>query len=79
MNKKVFDTSKNRTKPGNPYYLVLFANRTKPGTVLIETVLSGESLYMNFTFLQYCYCTEIWFISNDVSSVVEYKSNLILL
>ena len=44
MNKKVFDISKNRTKPGNPYYLVLFVNRTKPGTVLIETVLSGESL-----------------------------------
>ena len=32
---------KNRTKPGNPYYLVLFENRTKPGTVL-----SGDSLYM---------------------------------
>ena len=36
---------KNRTKPGNPYYLVLFENRTKPGTVLSETVLSGDSLY----------------------------------
>ena len=45
MNKKVFDISKNHTKPGNPYYLVLFVNRTKLGTVLIETVLSGESLY----------------------------------
>ena len=33
---------KNRTKPGNPYYLVLFENRTKPGTVL-----SGDSLYYN--------------------------------
>ena len=36
---------KNRTKPGNPHYLVLFENRTKPGTVLNETVLSGDSLY----------------------------------
>ena len=45
MNKKMFDISKNRTKWGNPYYLVLFVNRTKPGTILIETVLSGESLY----------------------------------
>ena len=36
---------KNRTKPGNPYYLVLFENRTKLGTVLSETVLSGDSLY----------------------------------
>ena len=35
---------KNRTKPGNPYYLVLFENRTKPGTILSETILSGDSL-----------------------------------
>ena len=35
---------KNRTEPGNPYCLVLFENRTKPGTVLTETVLSGDSL-----------------------------------
>ena len=26
-------------------YLVLFENRTKPGTVLSETVLSGDPLY----------------------------------
>ena len=32
------------TKPGNPYYLVLLENRTKPGTVLSETVISGDSL-----------------------------------
>ena len=37
---------KNRTKPGNPYYLVLFENRTKPGTVLSETVLSRDPLYL---------------------------------
>ena len=37
---------KNRTKPGNPYYLVLFEKRTKPGTVLSETILSGDSLYL---------------------------------
>ena len=37
---------KNRTKPGNPYYLVLFENCTKTGTVLSETVLSGDSLYI---------------------------------
>ena len=37
---------KNRTKPGNPYYLVLFENRTKPGTLLSETVLSGDPLYL---------------------------------
>ena len=39
---------KNRTKPGNPYYLVLFQNRTKPGTALSETVLSGDPLYNGF-------------------------------
>ena len=37
---------KNRTKPGNPYYSVLFENRTRQGTVLSETVLSGDSLYI---------------------------------
>ena len=36
---------KNRTKLGNPYYLVLFENRTKSATVLSETVLSGDPLY----------------------------------
>ena len=35
---------KTRTKPGNPYYLVLFENRTKPGTIISETVLSEDSL-----------------------------------
>jgi hypothetical protein len=44
---------KNRTKLGNRYYFVLFENRTKPGTVLIETVLceivlSRDSLYIDF-------------------------------
>ena len=33
------------TKPGNPYYLVLLENRTKPGTVLSKTVQSGDSLW----------------------------------
>ena len=46
MNKKVLDISKNRTKPGNQYYLALFVNRTKPGIVLSETVLSGDPLYI---------------------------------
>ena len=41
---------KNRTKQGNPYYLVLFENRTKPGTVLSETVLSGDPLYLEFLY-----------------------------
>jgi hypothetical protein len=36
---------KNFQKTGESTNLVLFANRTKPGTVLIESVLSGESLY----------------------------------
>ena len=45
MLKKMKKIEKNRTKPGNPYYLVLFENRTKPGTVLSETVLSGDPLY----------------------------------
>ena len=49
MNKKVFDI-----KPGNPYYLVLFVNRTKPGTVLIETVLFRESLYSNLEHPKIC-------------------------
>ena len=35
----------NRIRLGNPYYLVQFENRTKTGTVLSETVLSGDSLY----------------------------------
>ena len=29
-------------KLGNPYYLVMFENCTKPGNVLSETVLSGD-------------------------------------
>ena len=42
---------------GNPYYLLLLENRTKPGTVLNETVLSGNPLYIltifpNFHFLR---------------------------
>ena len=32
-----------------PYYLVLFENRTKPGTVLSETVLSGDPLYLGIS------------------------------
>ena len=44
MLKKMKKIETNRTKPGNPYYLVLFENRTKPGTVLSETVLSGDPL-----------------------------------
>ena len=36
---------KNRTKPGNLFDLVMFENCTKPGTVLSETVLSGDPLY----------------------------------
>ena len=38
-------SEKNRTKLGNPYYLVLLENRTKPGTVLNKTLLSWDSLY----------------------------------
>ena len=41
---------KTRTKPGNPYYLVLFETGTKPGTVLSETVLSGDPLYYGTMF-----------------------------
>ena len=40
---------KNRTKARNPYYLVLFENRTKPGTVLSEPVLSGDPLYLIYS------------------------------
>ena len=36
----------NRCKLGNPYYLVRFVNSTKPETVLIETILRRETLYM---------------------------------
>ena len=36
---------KNRTKPGNPYYLVVVENRTKSGTVLSET---KWNLYYNY-------------------------------
>ena len=35
----------NPTKTGNPYYLVMFENHTKPGIVLSETILSGDPLY----------------------------------
>ena len=52
---------KNRTKPGNPHYLVLFENRTKPGTVLNETVLSGDSLYIK-KYLQQCKIDKIFFV-----------------
>ena len=41
---------KNSNKLGNPYYLVLFENRTKLGTALSETVLSGDSLYFSVFF-----------------------------
>ena len=49
---------KKTTKPGNPYYLVRFVNRTKLGTVLSGTVLSRDPLYLvppDFqTFLRPC-------------------------
>ena len=48
MNYNWFKFLKNGTKPENLYYLVLFVNHTKPGTVLIETVPSGEYLYYIF-------------------------------
>ena len=48
---------KNRTKPGNPYYLVLFENRTEAGTVLSETVLSGDPLYIIYNFGESFYTT----------------------
>ena len=49
---------KNRTKPGNPYYLVLFENGIKPGTVLSETVLGGDPLYLvNLKYLIYLFGT----------------------
>ena len=38
---------KDRTKPGNMYYLVRFVNRTKLGTVLIETVLRRGSPFFS--------------------------------
>jgi hypothetical protein len=31
---------------GDLYYLVLFSNRTIPGIALIETVLTGDPLYL---------------------------------
>ena len=37
---------KNRTKPGNPHYLVLFENRTKPGTVLLWNRTKRGPLYL---------------------------------
>ena len=36
---------KNHSKPGIPHYLVLIWNHAKPGTIQIETVLNGDSLY----------------------------------
>ena len=38
----------NRTESGEYNHLVLFINRTKPGTAHIETALTGESLYIVF-------------------------------
>ena len=38
-------TNWNRTNRGIPVDLVLFVNRTKSKTALIETALTGESLY----------------------------------
>jgi hypothetical protein len=46
MNKNSFKYFKTHSKLVNPYYLELFVNRTKLGTTIIETVLSGESLYV---------------------------------
>ena len=39
-------TFENRTIAGNSHYLVPFGNRTIAGTALIETALTGESLYL---------------------------------
>ena len=55
MLKKMKKFEKNRTKPGNQYYLVLFENRTKPGTVL-----SRDSLYVT-TINEY---PDVWNIMN---------------
>ena len=42
-----------KTVLNHPYYLVLFENRTKLGTVLSETVLSGTPCSMYFIFPRY--------------------------
>ena len=44
MLKKMKKIEKNRTKPGNPYYLVLFENRTKRGLPVIEIKIFGLRL-----------------------------------
>jgi len=51
----------------DPYYLVLFENRTKPGTVLSETVLSGDPLYFKeFGLTQMIKIPNLIFISIQV-------------
>ena len=67
-----FEKKKNRTKPGNPHYLVLFENRTKPGTVLSETVLSGDPLYNEFLVV------ESWIVLSKViwSSQLQNRNKL---
>ena len=58
---------------------MLFTNRTKPGTALIETALTGESLYTTFKWLHFmiqfsCYYRHLMFFVSF--SYVLYKSFL---
>ena len=41
---------KNHAKLGNHTILAGFSNRVKPGTILIEIVLTGDSLYIASIF-----------------------------
>ena len=69
---------KNRTKPGNPYYLVLFENRTKPGTVLSETVLSGDLLYLCFLRNQIFFWLQIKAKKAQILNLLTFKYALTL-
>ena len=47
---------KNRTKPGNPYYLVLFENCTKRGLPVVVLIVTFRNLrYIHLAkFVEYC-------------------------
>ena len=48
---------KKHTKLENLYYLVGFVNSTKPGTALIETILSGDPPVFRYSV---SIVTEVW-------------------
>ena len=52
---------------GNLGKIVLFAIRTKPGTALIESALSGDRLYTILIEVHICACAKVEMNGSEVS------------